>query len=185
MNGAWIQPILLRQVNLKNRKDMNMEKDNTNICIVFFLIIGDGFMVGKRRAKVIAGQLLILLFQVLPLIGAFVLEDLKDKKMGVARYLLFKKTEFEATLFSPMLMDIYLAIFIAGALICLILLVRRLTGKAGISQVLSLLLAVIGNGAGIYLLHYNPDLDAYYFFMIAVGIAILLQYISLIFLRDQ
>lgn len=143
-------------------------------------------MVGKRRAKVVAIQLLILLFQVLTLIGAFVLEDLGDKKMGVARYLVFKKTELEETLFTPMLMNIYLAIFIAGALICLILLVRRLTaGKGGISQVFSLLLAFIGNGAGIYLLHYNPDLEAYYFFIIAVGIAIILQYISLIFVTNK
>ena len=138
-------------------------------------------MAKKRRVKGVVFQLMISLVQILTLIAAFVLEDLGDKKMGVARYLVFKKTEFELTLFTPLLMNIYLAIFIAGGLICLFLLVLKVKGRGGVLRGPSLLLAAIGNGAGIYLLHYRPDLDAYYFFIIAVGIAIVFQYTRIIF----
>ena len=44
--------------------------------------------------------LLISILQFSGIVLAFVLEDLSSKKMGVARYLIFKKQEFETTLFT-------------------------------------------------------------------------------------
>ncbi len=107
------------------------------------------------------------------IILAMIFEDLSDKKMGVARYLVFKNQEFSSTLFTPPLMNLYTVIFAVGAVTCMVLLFLRREKRRGNVH---LLLAAIANLAGILFIQFQPDLQAYHFFLIGIFIIIVFQY---------
>ncbi|MDP4087407.1 MAG: hypothetical protein Q8934_22855 [Bacillota bacterium] len=121
--------------------------------------------------------ILTLIVQFSGIILAMVLEDLSTKKMGVARYLVFKKQEFETTLFTPALMNVYSLIVILGAAICIVLLILHRKRRKGM---FSLFFAVIANLAGVLFIHIGPQLQAYYFLLIGIFIAVLIQYIRIL-----
>jgi len=107
------------------------------------------------------------------IIIAIVLEDLSDNKMGVARYLVFKKQEFAASYFSPVYMNLYTFILAGGAIVCVALLFKK--WKSG-KRMVSLLLAVLANIIGIMVIQMNLELEAYHFFLIGMFIVITFQY---------
>jgi hypothetical protein len=123
--------------------------------------------------------ILTLIVQFSGIILAMVLEDFSTKKMGVARYLVFKKQEFENTFFTPALMNIYSLILILGVAVCLIVLLIQLQKRR--KALLSLIFAVIANLAGILFNHICPPLQTYYFFLIGIFLAVLIQYIRILY----
>ncbi|WP_066310989.1 hypothetical protein [Bacillus sp. FJAT-29814] len=120
--------------------------------------------------------IIVFLLSVLQFSGiilAIILEDLYDEKMGVARYLIFKKQEFAAGYFAPAYMNVYTLILAGGAIVCFaLLLIKWKSGK----RMVSLLLAVLANSIGIMAIHMNLELDAYHFFLIGIFIVIAFQY---------
>jgi hypothetical protein len=123
--------------------------------------------------------ILTLIVQLSGIILAMVLEDFSTKKMGVARYLVFKKQEFENTFFTPALMNIYSLILIFGATVCIIVFLIRLQKRR--KGLISLFFAAIANLAGILFMHIGPQLQTYYFFLIGIFIAVLIQYIRILY----
>jgi hypothetical protein len=126
-----------------------------------------------KKVKNFLVYLLISLLQFSGIIAAIVLEDLSAKKMGVARYLVFKKQTFESTLLTPLLINIYTIIFVVGVVICLFLMITKGKNK---SIVISLLGTAVANSIGIIIIQSKMDLQAYPFFIIGIFIAIIVQY---------
>lgn len=122
--------------------------------------------------------ILTLIVQFSGIILAMVLEDFSTKKMGVARYLVFKKQEFENTFFTPTLMNIYSLILILGAAVCIIVLLIQLQKRR--KALFLLFFAVIANVAGILFIHIGPQLQTYYFFLIGIFFVVLIQYIRIL-----
>jgi hypothetical protein len=132
-------------------------------------------MVNNRKAFIFHFVLTIL--QLICIIGAVGLEIYATKKMGVSRYLIYKKTVFETTLFTPFLTNLYTFLFIFGAFISIVLLVVK-AGKR--EKVISLFEAAIANLAGVGLLTIKMELAAYHFFLIAIMIVTTIQYVKII-----
>jgi hypothetical protein len=118
-------------------------------------------------------DLLICILQFSGVILAIVLEDLSSKKMGVARYLVFKVQVFESTLFPPFLINIYTFVLLIGAVISLVLLKTKGKNK---KIALSLLGAASANVIGIIFIQFKMELQAYPFFIFGIFIVIVFQY---------
>lgn len=121
--------------------------------------------------------LLVVLLQFSGIILAIVLEDLSSEKMGVARYLAFKKQVFDSTLFTPFYMNIYTFILVVGAFVCLALLIIKRIGRYN----LTLLFAALINIFGIIFIQFKIELQAYYFFIIGLFIVLAIQYVWIIY----
>lgn len=126
-----------------------------------------------KRAITIILRMLILLVQYAIFIGAFVLEYLSHEKMGVARYLLYKKTEFAGTFFTPKFVLAYELFFVAGIILSFILMFKIRNTHRKVSAIFP---ATFLNAIGIVLLIFPPELAAYHFFVIATMVAIVVQY---------
>jgi hypothetical protein len=134
---------------------------------LFLLEIGEQIMI-KRILF-----LFTIILQFSGIILASILENLSTKKMGVARYLIFKKQEFSAGYFSPRFMSIYTYIFAAGAVICILLSLLLWKRKKGL---ITLLFALLINIVGIIFIKINPSLQAFHFFIIGIFIVLIFQY---------
>jgi hypothetical protein len=139
---------------------------------LFLLEIGEQIMIKKILF------LLTIILQFSGVILASILENLSTKKMGVARYLLFKKQEFSSGYFSPRFMDMYTYIFVAGAAICILLLLLLWKRKKGIY---ALLFALFINIIGIQFIQMNPSLQADHFFLIGIFIVLMFQYARILY----
>lgn len=137
-------------------------------------------MIKKQITFVV--YLLLFILQFSGIILAFVLEDLSSKKMGVARYLLYKEQVFETIYFTSSLLKVYTFIFLVGAIVCLLLLMIKGKGR---KLSISLLLTAIANLIGIIFIQFKLQLDAYHFFLIGIFIVIAFQYIwiTILFLK--
>jgi cytochrome b subunit of formate dehydrogenase len=138
----------------------------------------------KAKKSEIVLNTLIILIDAIFLCGAFVLQYLSTKKMGVMRYLVFIKNEFESGYFRPQLMRIYTSIIIIGIIACTMIFLYNILKTKNTKIITSSFLAILSNVAGAVLITSKPahELKAYYFFLIAVFIIIILQYIKLTFL---
>ncbi len=110
-----------------------------------------------------------------------ILEYLSSEKMGVARFLVYKKQVFETTVFSAEMIKIYTYFFMLGAIICLILLLAKAKGS-GLGKYITLLVATVVNVVGIFFLHIGVQLHAYHFFLIGIMIVIVIQYLRIIYI---
>jgi hypothetical protein len=122
--------------------------------------------------------ILTIILQFSVIIAAIVLEDLSTEKMGVARYLVYKKQEFESTFFTGVLMNLYTLILVIGAVVCTVFLMILWKRRKG---VFSLMFAIIANLGAIILILLSPQLQAYYFFLIGTFIVIIIQYIRILY----
>ncbi|MEH7154728.1 hypothetical protein [Neobacillus drentensis] len=111
----------------------------------------------------------VLLLQFSGIIFAIVLEELSSEKMGVARYLTFKKQEFELGLFTPLNVQIFTFIMAAGAIICIALLIKK-------GRFMAILFAALINMVGLLFIQLKLELHAYHFFLIGLFIMIIVQY---------
>lgn len=120
-----------------------------------------------------------LIFFILPLAiigGLAVLENLYSSKMGVYRYLLYKKTYYSQTVFTPERIQWYVILLAVGILICLFLFFRK--SKLGYQGKFLVLLSIY-QAAGIALLSFK-DLNAYPLFAFGIISIIFIQYVWLI-----
>ncbi len=125
-------------------------------------------------------KIILSIVQVLILIPPFLLQYLSNKKMGVMRYLVFKKKIFSEGMFSPEHIYIYKAIIILGLVLCIVLLIYNFNKKIYFAFVKSLICSIVMNLIIILLAFINAfeKLLANYFFLIAFFVIIVLQYIK-------
>lgn len=118
--------------------------------------------------------MLVFLVQFSGISLAIVLENLSSKKMGVARYLTFKKQEFESTLFTPVNMHLLMYLLILGTIVCIALLfIKRRGGMV--------LFAALINMGGIIFIQSQKELQAYPFFVIGIFMVLVIQYVWIIY----
>ncbi len=172
MNGVWTRPILLKKVNQIRNNDMFKGETIRRMVLSFSSEKGDDLMIKAMKTFFLYPLLTLLQFS--GIILAIVLENLSAEKMGVARYLIFKKQQFESTYFTPQLILIYTIILGIGAIICTLLLLTK--GKSR-GKIIMLLVAVAANIIGIIFIQFSADLMAYHFFIIGMVIVIVVQYV--------
>ncbi|MBB6447143.1 hypothetical protein [Bacillus benzoevorans] len=130
--------------------------------------------------KVILYSIFFIL-QYAVLSGAAVLEYLAPKKMGVARFLLYRKEIYGEAFFTDGLVKTYTIFLIAGCIICFVLFIVKL--KKG-KKHFSLLMSALYNLIGLALLS-AEELSAYPFHILGIFIAIVLQYLFAAVIRKS
>lgn len=74
-----------------------------------------------KHCKRVVFSYVLTVMQISALSAVILLEYLSTKKMGVMRYLVFKKGVYESTIFTPHLTILYKILLAIGALGCFIL----------------------------------------------------------------
>jgi hypothetical protein len=138
---------------------------------------------GNPRVKIIIKNIITAL-QVLILIIPSVLQYLSDEKMGVKRYLVFKKMIFSREIFTPRLMFILKLILILGVIIGIVLLITYYIKKINSDLLKPAIRVTILNLLVIVFVFSKKfeGLLTYHFFLIAFFIIIILQYIKALFI---
>lgn len=123
-------------------------------------------------------KVLITIVQVFILIPPLVLQYLSDKKMGVKRYLVFKRAMYPKEIFTTSLMGVYKFMLILGIIISIILLIHYSIKKVKCTFVKSLTKIIILNLLAIFCVFSKQfeGLLTYHFFLIAIFVIIILQY---------
>ncbi|KRQ85817.1 hypothetical protein ABG79_02395 [Caloramator mitchellensis] len=118
-------------------------------------------------------SIILTFFQALSVIAALTLQYLANKKMGVARFLIFYKSEFSKSLFSPIYLKLYVIIAIIIFIILILLTITKLKNKA--------LMLLILNSTSLILLTNKPflNLKAGYFILISLALAEIIEIIKL------
>ena len=133
----------------------------------------------KRAVNKIITNLLTTL-QVFLLTIPIVLQYLSDKKMGIKRYLVFKKSIFLKGTFTPNLMFMYKLVLILGIIIGIALLIYYSIKKVNSALIKSSIKVTIMNFVAmvfVFSKHFE-ELLTYHFFLIAIFVIIILQYIK-------
>lgn len=125
-------------------------------------------------------RIIFVILQILILIPPIILQYLSNKKMGVMRYLLFKRKVLSVGIFSSNNMFIYKAIIILGIIFCILLLIYNFNKKNYGVLVKSLISAIVMNLITIFCVFSNAfeKLLANYFFLAVFFVIIVLQYIK-------
>lgn len=118
-------------------------------------------------------NIVLSILQIGMFVAVVVLEKYAAEKMGVARYLTYKKQWFEDTLFIALLSNLYLFIFILGAAICFGMQVRSSKRKM---KTASYFVAIIANLIGAIILQFKADLASYHFFVVVMMGIVAIQY---------
>lgn len=134
-----------------------------------------------HRGRSVA-SFLLLTCQVAALGLAVVLQNLSSRRMGVMRDLVFRRQVLEKTVLSPQMMTVYQFGLLLGAVVCLVLLVRRAGAGQREAPVRGLLGAFVANlvALGLISLPAVERLLAYPVLVPAALIAVVLQYVKLL-----
>ena len=127
-------------------------------------------------------KILITIVQLFILIPPILLQYLSDKKMGVKRYLVFQKEMLPKEIFTDKIMFIYKFILILGIIISIVIVIHysimRLNSALKKSAITIIILNLL---ASFYVFSKLFDgLLAYHFFLIAIFVIIILQYIKIL-----
>lgn len=127
-------------------------------------------------------KVILTIMQIIVLIPAIVLEYLSDKKMGVVRYLVFKRQIYEHGIFNSRLMNIYKSLLIVTFFIVIIMIIYKSIKTRSNKFIMSGLITIIINIFCVIFIISKKSvaLEAYHFFIIAIFIIIILQYFKLI-----
>lgn len=125
-------------------------------------------------------RIILTIVQVLILIPPIVLQYFSDRKMGVKRYLVFKKAMFSKETFTPNVMFTVKLVLIFGTTICIFLLAYYALKKVNNFIIKSSIKLIILNIAVIVCMFSKQfeELLSYHFFLIAAFVIIILQYIK-------
>jgi len=126
---------------------------------------------------------LLTLIQFLILIPPFLLQYLSTRKMGVMRYLIFKKDMLSKEIFTSNLICTYRYFLFSGIIFCIIYLIYSYTKKANnslVKPISGLLLLKLTCLLCIFSYKFQILLS-YHFFLISFFVIITLQYVKIIF----
>ncbi|MHB9943852.1 hypothetical protein CF095_00320 [Clostridium botulinum] len=131
----------------------------------------------KRTHNIL--NIILSIIQIIFILPALILENLAKKKMGVIRYLIFKKEEFSSGIFNAnnLIISIYILLFISIIIIIIFIVNMKKKLKCKINFFIIILLNII-----LFLLvNYESifNLQAYHFFIIEIFIIIIIEYIKL------
>ncbi|NFR41509.1 hypothetical protein FDF54_16510 [Clostridium botulinum] len=131
----------------------------------------------KRTHNIL--NIILSIIQIIFILPALILENLAKKKMGVIRYLIFKKEEFSSGIFNANNLIIYkwILLFISIIIIIIFIVNMKKKFKCKINFFIIILLNII-----LFLLvRYESifNLQAYHFFIIEIFIIIIIEYIKL------
>ncbi|WPC43244.1 hypothetical protein [Clostridium sp. JS66] len=127
-------------------------------------------------------KIILTIMQMIVLIPGIVLEYLSDKKMGVIRYLVFKRQAYEQGIFNSSLMNIYKSLLIATFFIVIIMIIYKSIKIKSNKFIKSGLITVIINLLCIIFIISKKAvaLEAYHFFVIAIFIIVILECLKFI-----
>lgn len=134
----------------------------------------------NRKQAIISN--ILTLIQIFIFVPSILLEYLSNEKMGVIRYLVFKKKIYEKTFFNSYFINVYKLILIVGIIICVILFAYNYSRIRDIKFTKSIIVAIAVNLTGMVFIFnkHSELLNAYHFFLISIFITIILQYIKLL-----
>lgn len=126
-------------------------------------------------------KILFTIMQILILIAPLLLQYLSDKKMGVKRYLVFKKAMFSKGIYTSDMIFALKIMLILGSIICIVLLLIYYLKKRSNTCVKPLFIVTFINivaDAFVFSKGFEKLL-AYHFFLIAISVIIILQYFKI------
>ncbi|NFL18139.1 hypothetical protein FDC08_19105 [Clostridium botulinum] len=131
----------------------------------------------KRTHNIL--NIILSIIQIIFILPALILENLAKKKMGVIRYLIFKKEEFSSGIFNAnnLIISKWILLFISIIIIIIFIVNMKKKLKCKINFFIIILLNII-----LFLLvRYESifNLQAYHFFIIEIFIIIIIEYIKL------
>lgn len=137
----------------------------------------------KKEKLQTAFYVTISIIDLFLLSAALVLQYLSDKKMGVMRYLVFLRYEFEKGWFNPNLIKLYETILEAGFILCLFIIIFSIFIRKNREVLRTAVLALTAIAIGYFLLTSQTlsSLKAYHLIVIAFFVIILFQFIILIY----
>lgn len=130
---------------------------------------------------------IITLLQLLILVPPLMLQYLSDRKMGVMRYLVFKKDMFSKEIFTSTFTFVYRSLLFSGIIFCIIFIIYCYTKKTKNSLIRPISTLFLWNLICLfYVFFYKPQiLLTYHFFLIAFFIIIILQYLKIILISAK
>lgn len=132
---------------------------------------------------VLIANVILNLVQAAALAPALFLEHYSTKKMGVARYLIYKQRVFSETVFTPDIMMIIKVAVAAGLIVLILMLIYFLPRhKNGGSLLTNVFVSVLVNllAAGFVFSGTGSQLHAYHYFLTGGLVILAAQYIKLI-----
>lgn len=124
---------------------------------------------------------IITLLQLLILIPPLLLQYFSDRKMGLMRYLVFKKAVFSKEIFTSSFTYTYKSLLFLGIIFCIIFLIYSYTKKMNSSLIKPIIYLFVSNLICLLYVFYSKfqTLLSYHFFLIAFFIIIILQYLKI------
>ncbi|HDK7169183.1 TPA: hypothetical protein PTV44_003111 [Clostridium botulinum] len=124
-------------------------------------------------------HLILSIIQIIFILPALILENLSKKKMGVIRYLLFKKEEFSAGTFNANNLIIYKWILLLISIIIIIIFIVNMKKK--LKYKMNFFIIILLNIILFLFVSYEEifKLEAYHFFIIEIFIIMIIEYIKL------
>ncbi|MGF7057981.1 hypothetical protein [Brassicibacter mesophilus] len=150
------------------------------------IIIKEQTPKGVGTIKIIFNYVAYLL-QIVLIIGAFILQYFSNKKMGVARYLVYKNGQFEAGLFSSNMILVYKLLTIFAAAAITLLLIKSFRGKRHnyIKATLVINSVLIAFSSYYTFFADSANIRALYFILIAFYTNIIIQFLRSYFLLKK
>lgn len=130
----------------------------------------------RKRNKIIVGTLTI--FQVLCILGAFVLNDLSHKSVGVNHHVVFRKHQYMHTILDAVHMDIYRS-FVAVILVLIVLFLMRHPKRKSFQVLSPLVLFTLAIGFVLSLPMFM-ELPAYIYIIFLTGMVWVIELIKAI-----
>ncbi|EPY2274129.1 hypothetical protein ACXAUS_003023 [Clostridium sporogenes] len=124
-------------------------------------------------------NLILSIIQIIFVLPALILENLSKKKMGVIRYLVFKKEEFSTGIFNANNLIIYKWILLFIAIIITIIFIVNM--KKNFKYKINFFIIILLNIILFLFVSYEEifKLEAYHFFIIEIFIIMIIEYIKL------
>ncbi|NFE36520.1 hypothetical protein FC749_18495 [Clostridium botulinum] len=131
----------------------------------------------KRTHNIL--NIILSIIQIIFILPALILENLAKKKMGVIRYLIFKKEEFSSGIFNANNLTIYKWILLFISIIIIIIFIVNMKKK--LKCKINFFIIILLNIILFLLVGYESifNLQAYHFFIIEIFIIIIIEYIKL------
>lgn len=136
----------------------------------------------KKNFWIVVLKNIITILQVLMLVPPLLLQYLSDRKMGVMRYLVFKKDVFAKEIFTLSFTFTYRNLLFLGIIFCMIFLISSYNKRINRSFKEPIITLFLCNSICLFYASYYKFqiLMAYHFFLIAFLIIIILQYVKIV-----
>ncbi|NFC16065.1 hypothetical protein EXM86_03205 [Clostridium botulinum] len=124
-------------------------------------------------------NLILSIIQIIFILPALILENLSKKKMGVIRYLIFKKEEFSSGIFNTNNLIIYKWVLLFISIIIIIIFIVNMKKK--LKCKINFFIIILLNIILFLFVSYESifNLQAYHFFIIKIFIIMIIEYIKL------